>query len=117
MRCAWKALVALAVVAAPMAATAQTPYRLRWAPPDTDPSATVRCRVGVGFFENEIRDILSREGPPAAGARQAARAWRRRLPRTVDRYLHHETLAPFRDDLRKVILDAIDERFAAIRLT
>ena len=50
-------------------------------------------------------------------ARQAARAWRRRLPRTVDRYLHDETLAPFRDDLRKIILDAIDERFAAIRLT
>ncbi len=73
--------------------------------------------VHVGFFENEIRDLLSREGPPAAGARQAARAWRRRLPRTVDRYLHDETLAPFRDDLRKIILDAIDERFAAIRLT
>lgn len=53
MRCAWKALVALAVVAAPMTATAQTPYRLRWAPPETDPGATIQCRVGVGFFEND----------------------------------------------------------------
>ena len=67
----------------------------------------------VAFFENEVRSILLAEGPSAQGALQALQAWRRRLPRTVDRYLHDENLAPFRDDLRQSILDAIDERFAA----
>ncbi|PYK20409.1 MAG: hypothetical protein DME55_02325 [Verrucomicrobia bacterium] len=67
----------------------------------------------VAFFENEVRKILVHEGSSAEGARQAAQAWRRRLPRTVDHYLHDENLAPFRDDLRRSILDAIDERFAA----
>lgn len=70
----------------------------------------------VGFFEKEVRSILLDEGSPAAGARQAAQAWRRRLPRTIDRYLHDESLAPFRDGLRSFILDAIDERFAAAGL-
>lgn len=72
--------------------------------------------VHVGFFENEVRNILLQKGSSADGARQAARAWRRRLPRTVDRYLHDETLAPFRDELRRSILDAIDDRFEAIAL-
>ena len=70
----------------------------------------------VEFFENEVRKILLQEGSSAEGARQAAQAWRRRLPRTVDRYLHDDGLAPFRDDLRRYILDAIDERFAAAGL-
>ena len=69
--------------------------------------------VHAGFFENEVRSILLHEGSSAEGARQAAHAWRRRLPRTVDRYLHDESLAPFRDGLRRSILDAIDQRFAA----
>ena len=73
--------------------------------------------VHVSFFENEVRNILLHEGPAAEGARQAARAWRRRLPRTVDHYLHDENLTPFRDDLRRSILDAIDERFAATGLS
>jgi len=70
----------------------------------------------VRFFENEIRDNLLQEGPLAVETRCAAQAWRRRLPRTVDRYLHDRTLAPFRDELRQVILDAIDGRFAATGL-
>ena len=72
--------------------------------------------VHVGFFENEVRNLLLHEGSSAEGARQAARAWRRRLPSTVDRYLHDENLAPFRNDLRRSIVDAIDERFAATGL-
>ncbi len=72
--------------------------------------------VHVEFFENEVRKILADEGASAEGARQAARAWRRRLPRTVDRYLHDETLQPFRDELRQSMLDAIDKRFADICL-
>ena len=70
----------------------------------------------VEFFENEVCNILLHKGPSADGARRAAQAWRRRLPRTVDRYLHDENLAPFRDDLRRSILAAIDDRFAAIAL-
>lgn len=72
--------------------------------------------VHVGFFEHEVRTILVHGGPAADGARQAAKAWRRRLPRTVDRYLHDESLAPFRDELRRHILDVIDARFLAVGL-
>jgi hypothetical protein len=71
----------------------------------------------VHFFENEVRKILLHEGPSAQGARQAAQAWRRRLPRTVYRYLHDENFAPFRDDVRRSLLEAIDKRFAATGLT
>jgi len=73
--------------------------------------------VHVGFFEHEVRAILIHGGPVADGARQAAQAWRRRLPRTVDRYLHEESLAPFRDELRHHILDVIDARFLAVGLS
>ena len=70
----------------------------------------------VWFFEHEVRAILIHGGPAADGARQAAQAWRRRLPRTVDRYLHNESLAPFRDELQRHVLDVIDERFLAVGL-
>ena len=70
----------------------------------------------VGYFEHEVHTILVHGGSAADGARQAAQAWRRRLPRTVDRYLHDESLAPFRDELRQQILDVIDSRFLAVGL-
>ena len=72
--------------------------------------------VHVRFFEHEVRAILIHGGPVAEGARQAAKAWRRRLPRTVDRYLHDECLAPVRDALHQNILDVIDARFLAVGL-
>jgi hypothetical protein len=72
--------------------------------------------VHVGFFEQEVRAILVHDGPAADGARQAAQAWRRRLPRTVDRYLHDESLVPFRNELRQHILNVIDRRFLAVGL-
>jgi hypothetical protein len=72
--------------------------------------------VHVGFFEHEVRAILVQGGTAASDTRQAAQAWRRRLPRTVDRYLHDETLAPFRNELRQHILDMIDARFLAVGL-
>ena len=72
--------------------------------------------VHVSFFENEVRNILVQAGPSAEGARECARAWRRRLPKTVERYLEDESLAPFRDELRRFILEAIDERFATVGL-
>jgi hypothetical protein len=70
----------------------------------------------VGFFEHEVRNILIQGGPAAHDTRQAAQAWRRRLPRTVDRYLRDDSLKPFRDGLRQHILDVIDERFLAVGL-
>ncbi|MEW6246064.1 MAG: hypothetical protein AB1555_05065 [Nitrospirota bacterium] len=70
----------------------------------------------VGFFEREIRAILAGGGGVATGARLAARAWWKRLPRTVDRYLGDESLAPFRADLRRVILHSIERRFVALGL-
>ena len=72
--------------------------------------------VHVGFFEQEVHAILVHGGPAADGARQAAQAWRRRLPRTVDRYLHDESLLPFRNELRQHILNVIDSRFLAVGL-
>src|SRR5512141_2568877 len=72
--------------------------------------------VHVGFFEHEVRAILVHGGAAADGARQAAQSWRRRLPRTVDRYLHDESLAAFRDELQQHILDVIDARFVDVGL-
>ena len=69
--------------------------------------------VHVGFFGNEVRKNLLLEETSADLTRQAAQAWRRRLPRTINRYLLDETLTAFREELRRSILDAIDERFAA----
>lgn len=70
----------------------------------------------VEFFEHEVRNILMQGGPAAHDTRQAAKAWRRRLPRTVDRYLRDSSLASFRERLRQHILDLIDERFLAVGL-
>jgi hypothetical protein len=70
----------------------------------------------VEFFEREVRHILIQGGPAAQETRQAAKAWRRRLPRTVDRYLRDGSLAPFREGLRQHILDVIDDRFLAVGL-
>jgi len=69
--------------------------------------------VHVGFFEQEVRNLLAQGGIAADGARQSARAWWRRLPRTVDRYLEGEQLAPYRSELKGTILTSIEERFAA----
>jgi hypothetical protein len=73
--------------------------------------------VHVGFFEHEVRTILTQGGSVADGARQAAQSWRRRLPPTVNRYLHDESFAPFRDELQRHILGVIDERFFAVGLS
>lgn len=70
----------------------------------------------VGFFEREIREILQSGGGPARGAREFARAFLRRLPRTVARYLQGAELAPFREELAGRILGKIESRFAAVGL-
>lgn len=70
----------------------------------------------VGFFEREIQQILAGEEVFAQLATTAACAWWRRLPRTLDRYLGDETLAPYRAELRRTILIAIEERLTRLGL-
>jgi hypothetical protein len=72
--------------------------------------------VHVGFFEEEVRKVLAEGGTAAEGAKASAKAWWRRLPPTVDRYLEGESLMPFRMELRQLILDAIRARFAHVGL-
>jgi hypothetical protein len=72
--------------------------------------------IHVAFFEKEVAQLLLSAGPLAEGARQSARAWWRRLPRTLDRYLEGATLTAYRADLRRAILMAIEERFIALGL-
>ncbi len=60
--------------------------------------------------------ILAGEKPKAQQAREAAGSWWKKLPRTLDRYLRDDTLAPYRDELRPHILSAIEQRFTAIGL-
>jgi len=73
-------------------------------------------RVHVDFFEREVEKVLEGGGPAAEGARNSARAWWRRLPPTVDRYLEGQALEPFRPELRSRILTAIQMRFCALSL-
>ncbi len=70
----------------------------------------------VEFFEREIRQLLAGETPHAGQARLSARAWWRKLPRTVERYLDAETLTPWKETLARTLLAAIERRFRAVRL-
>ncbi|HXF92389.1 MAG TPA: hypothetical protein VNK46_06505 [Nitrospiraceae bacterium] len=70
----------------------------------------------VGFFEREIRAILAGGDGAAQGARTAARAWWKQLPRTVDRYLGDESLVPYRAVLRREILGSIKRRLTVLGL-
>jgi hypothetical protein len=67
--------------------------------------------VHVDFFEGEVKKVLEQGGPSADGARECAKAWWRRLPSTVDRYLEGDSLSPYRLELRQRILVAIHLRF------
>jgi len=64
----------------------------------------------VGFFEREIGKILAGEPAAAEHARMCARAWWRKLPRTLDRYLAHSALEPYRVELTRRILSALEQR-------
>lgn len=72
--------------------------------------------VHVGFFEKELATILAGGGIGAQQAREAARSWWKKLPRTVDRYLRDPALTPYRSELRDHILSAIGQRFVALGL-
>jgi hypothetical protein len=73
-------------------------------------------QVHVDFFEREVKKVLESGGPAAEGARNSARAWWRRLPPTVDRYLEGQALEPFRAELRPRILASIQARFHGLGL-
>jgi len=64
----------------------------------------------VGFFERELHVIFAGDPAPAGQARVSARAWWRKLPRTLDRYLEDPALDPFRPVLARRILTAIEQR-------
>ena len=72
--------------------------------------------VHVDFFEREVQKVLKQGGPAAEGARESAKAWWRRLPPTVERYLEGAALEPFRPELRERILTAILVRFSGVGL-
>jgi hypothetical protein len=74
-------------------------------------------RVHVAFFQGEVKRLLAQDELTAQRTREAAQAWRRRLPSTVDRYLRGDSFAPFRQEIRADLLDTIDARFAAIGLS
>jgi hypothetical protein len=73
-------------------------------------------QLHVRFYERELKKILATGGGAQAGARVSAAAWWRKLPRTVDRYLGEVALEPYRQDLYRVILGAIECRFNALGL-
>lgn len=73
-------------------------------------------KTHVEFFERELRQLLAGETPHAGQARLSARAWWRKLPRTVERYLDAETLTPWKETLARTLLAAIERRFRAVRL-
>ena len=67
--------------------------------------------VHVDFFEREILRILRGEAAAAEQATVSARAWWRKLPRTVDRYLEGAALDPYRPVLAERILAILEKRF------
>ena len=73
-------------------------------------------QVHVGFFEKELTTIVAGGGVGAQQAREAARTWWKKLPRTVDRYLQDPSLEPYRTELRGHILSVIGQRFVALGL-
>jgi hypothetical protein len=70
----------------------------------------------VGFFAKELTAILASGEPRAQQARETARSWWKKLPQTLDRYLSDESLTPYRVELRRHILSAIESRLVALGL-
>jgi hypothetical protein len=70
----------------------------------------------VGFFETEVKRILDAGRGPANGAREYAKAWMRRIPKTLERYLSGDGLEPYQAELTERILATISGRFRAIGL-
>jgi hypothetical protein len=71
----------------------------------------------VAFFEREVRRILDAGSPGAEQANLSARAWWKKLPRTLDRYLEGDALRPFKSRLGAHILSAIEQRLVGAGVT
>ncbi len=65
----------------------------------------------VAFFEHEIRKLLAGEGVEADQARISAKAWRKKLPRTIERYLQDGSLDVCRAEVAATMQTAIQRRF------
>ena len=70
----------------------------------------------VAFFEYEIRKILASGGVEADQARISAKAWWKKLPRTVDRYLQDDSLNDCRVEVAATMLAAVQLRFTETTL-
>lgn len=66
----------------------------------------------VSFFEQEIRKLLAGGGVEADQARKSAKAWWKKLPRTVERYLQDPSLNACRGEVASAMQAAIERRFA-----
>ena len=73
-------------------------------------------RKHVGFFEREIAKMLSGDRAMAVQAKTSARAWWRKLPRTLDRYLGDPVFEAVRPELTSSILASIQRQFMQIGL-
>ena len=73
-------------------------------------------RKHVGFFEREIAKMLSGDRAMAVQAKTSARAWWRKLPRTLDRYLGDPVFEAVRPELTSGILASIQRQFMQIGL-
>lgn len=70
----------------------------------------------VGFFEREISRLLAVGGLQAEQAKTSARAWWRKLPRTLERYLEAAALDSVRPVITARILETIERRMILIGL-
>lgn len=70
----------------------------------------------VAFFEHEIRKLLVGGGVKADQARISARAWWKKLPRTIERYLQDESLNDCRAEVGSAMLGTIQQRFTDVGL-
>jgi hypothetical protein len=73
-------------------------------------------KTHVAFFEREVAEVLAAGRGPANGAREFAKAWWRRLPRTVDRYLKGDGLDAHAPALKEAMLGEIRRRFTSLGL-
>src|SRR5262249_16265216 len=73
-------------------------------------------RGHVRFFEQQVIEMLASSELTAEAVRKSARAWWRRLPRTLERYLEGDGLTQYRSELRELILTTIKDRFGALGL-
>lgn len=71
----------------------------------------------VAFFEHEIKKLLAGGVGEAEQARISARAWWKKFPRTIERYLQDSSLDACRTEIMAKMQAAIQQRFTDAGLT